>query len=218
MNVYYLFVILNFCIVIPGITALIRFDKINITYRPFFILIWLGIANECVSAILIKYYRNNLVSSNIYSLAEAILIAYQFNKFKLFLKSKTLYRLLIFSFVTFWIVTNFFMGSLTVFNSNFLILYSFVIVLMSVSLINTIIIYETSNLLKNPEFILCICFIIFFAYSTITELTWKYGTDFSDKFKINVRNIFIGINLFNNILFTYAILCMRKKIRYSNLY
>ena len=201
---------LNFFILIPAFIALIRFKKINTGYYPFIFLLWFGVLNECVGLFAISYFKSNAVNSNIYCFAESLIITYLFNTWKLFNNPKVYYALLIL-FPVAWAAENFVFGSILSFNSFFTVFYSFIIVLESVIFINKLLISEQESLLKNAQFIICLAFLIFFTYNLFIEIWWKYSSGFSNSFNISLHNIFIAINLFINILFSYAILCMRPK-------
>ena len=207
---YFIRGFITFFILIPGIIGVIRLKKINNSYYPLIFLLWVGIFNECIGKFTSCYFHTNVVNSNIYCLAESLIITYLFNTWKLFNNPKVYYALFIL-FPVAWAAENFVFGSILRFNSFFTVFYSFITVLESVIFINKLLISEQESLLKNAQFIICLAFLIFFTYNLFIEIWWKYSSGFSNSFNISLHNIFIAINLFINILFSYAILCMRPK-------
>ena len=203
-------VIVNFFLFIPAIMGIIYLKKIHHFFYPFILLLWTGILNEGIGIYTSYQHNTNAVNSNIYCLAESLIITYLFNAWKLFNNPKVYYALFIL-FPVAWAAENFVFGSVLRFNSFFTVFYSFITVLESVIFINKLLISEQESLLKNAQFVICIAFIIFFTYNLFIEIWWKYSSGFSNSFNISLHNIFIAINLFINILFSYAILCMRPK-------
>lgn len=207
---YFAKVFVGFFILIPGLIGLFRLKKIHNSYYTFIFLLWVGIVNECVGNLTAWYFRTTAVNSNIYCLAESLLITHLFNKWRLFSKP-IFFNVLIFLLPLIWFTENFIIGNVHSFNSFFTVFYSFIIVLESIAFINKTLISERQSLLKNAQFLICGAFTIFFTYTAFIEIWWKYGSVFSDSFNVKLHNIFIAINLFVNILFSYAILCMRPK-------
>jgi hypothetical protein len=159
-----------------------------------------------VSFISIKLVHSNIINYNIFSLIEALLITWQFKNWKLF--NKLSFLLILTGLVITWAIEVFFISSIHVFASYFIIIYSFIIVLMSISILNMLIIKEQGHLLKNSIFLICISFIVYFTYAVIVEIFLLYGINESEKFMINVYAILVYINLFVNLLFALAILWM----------
>ena len=88
---YLIRVIFSFIIVVPVVISWVRFKKINPAYYPFIFCLWIGLINEIASYFCIKYFHNNAVNTNIYSLLESLFITWQFHRWKLFSNTKWLY-------------------------------------------------------------------------------------------------------------------------------
>ncbi len=214
----YIIAIISFSIIIAGVVGLIRFNKINSDYYPFLFFLWLGLINEIISFYLIKHHSSNAINNNIFYLIESLLIAYQFRNWHLFKKGKNIYYLTLILFFLSWIAENFVFRSIKAFASYFILLHSFIIALMAISMINRLIVKEKRNLLKNPTFIVCVGFIIFFMYAAIVEAFYLYGLNSSNHFLTYVVRIMAFINLFTNLLYALAVLWMPKKHGFSLLY
>lgn len=207
--------VISFSIAIGSVIGMVRFKKISPLYQPFLVLLWIGFANEILNKFLIYHLHTyNIVNTNIYCLLEALFIAWQFNRWKLFENNRTLYRILIAVIVVFWVINSFWIGSFTKnFSSFFFIFYAYVIVLMSISMVNKLIVQQKENLVKNAAFILSIAFIIFFTYQILVETFWWYGLN-EKNFRVEVYKILQFVNLFVNLIFALAVLCMPNKPKF----
>jgi hypothetical protein len=98
-------------------------------------LIWIGIFNETFSHYADEKWHTNAVNFNIYSLVEFILIMWQFKKWKAF-ANKKVYAVITGVALLFWVGENFLFGTITSFNSYFIIGGSLCIALTSIRMIN----------------------------------------------------------------------------------
>lgn len=208
---YYVSQALIYLIIIPASIGWVRYKNISPAYFPFLVLMWVGASNEIVSFFVIRIYNNNIINYNFYLLIESLLILWQFHRWRLFEKKKT-YRILQATFLIAWILECLFLSKLYLgFNSYFQIFYSFVIVLMSVNMINHVLMRERGSLLKSPLFIVCSVFVILFTYAVVVETFWAYGLQMSTDFKVKLQHIFVVINFLCNTIYTLAILWMPKR-------
>ena len=213
MNAYLSFS-LSALIIIPAIIGWARLHKISSAFLPFLILTWVGAANELLSIILVLGLKQyNIVNTNIYQLIEATLLLWQFKRWRLFSNNKFFTGLLIL-FLAAFSLENLISSKLYLdFNSYFRIFYSFIIVLLSIHMMNHILMKERGVLLKNPIFITCCVFIISFTYQVLIEAFWTYGV--SDIYRTKLQNIFVFVNLLCNIIYTLAIIWMPKRQAFS---
>jgi hypothetical protein len=213
MNIYigYLF---NFSIFIGAIIGCVRFRRIHPDYYPFLILIWVGTINEIIGTILINTGHYNIVNFNTYNLVEALLVTWLFNKWRLFADNRFYHSLLLtFSFA--WLLDIIFISGFSHFNSYFRIFYSFALILMSVNMINRMLFKERIHFLRNPIFIICSGFIIFFTLTVTTEAFFVYGLKLSIAFQANITYILMFTNLFCNLIYALAILWMPRRQAFS---
>jgi hypothetical protein len=207
--------ILSYSIAFAAIIGLVRIKQIDQVYFPFLLLIWLGLLNEIVSTLTIKYFRTNAESSNIYMLAESLLILWFFKRLGLFTSKKILFYVVGSTFIGGWIVDNFIISSIHAFSSYFGILYSFFIVLMSINIINKLIVEERKRLYRNPVFLIMIGFISFFTYKILIEIFWVYGLNSTDEFRTEVYRIMTFINLLVNLIYALALIWIPRKQEYT---
>jgi hypothetical protein len=175
-------------------------------YYPFFYFIEIGCLNEILSFILIKCHLHTILNNNIYILFESLIIALFFKKIGLFKRSKFLYTCIALSFILFWIFQMLQLRKFENFYLYFRIYYSIIIVFMSISTINNLLIVETKNLLRNANFIICTGFVIYFTYCAIIYTFWLYGLSKTDEFRILIVKILAYVNLFCNLIYAFALI------------
>jgi hypothetical protein len=205
---------LSYTIVIPLLIALFKLRKMDHSFIPFLIFIFLGFVTELVSTYQINTGQSNAEVSNIYVLFEALLIIWQFDKWSLFAKAKGLFPLIVLIFFALWLFENFYIASINIFSSYFRVVYSFAIVLMSIHTINMVILNENKSILLNTIFLACIAFILYFTYKVLVEIFWLYGLNGSEQFRGHVYNIMSYINLLANLIYAFAILWVPRKQEY----
>lgn len=199
---------------ISAVAGLIKMNRVENGYLPFLLLLCVGFINELVSIYFALRYHNNTVNYNIYLLLEAMLIAWQFQVWKLFQRRPGVYSGLQLMILIAWITESFLIEDLYSFNRYCLILFSFIIVLLSIYQIAYMIFFETNNLLQHSKFIICVAFVDFFCAQIITESIGLYGLHLSKDFRVQVQTLFSYVNLFSNLLFILAIIWMPTRPRY----
>jgi hypothetical protein len=198
---------------VAAVAGGIRAGKTGPCFYPFLILVWTGFLNEMISVVLICRGYYNVVNYNIYSLAEAALIVWQFRRWGLF-KRQALYRLMQGGFVLWWLYESCVLNRFSYYNSWFIIGYSFAVAVLSIVTIGEMLFYEDRRLLRNAKFLICTGFIVYFAYAVLTETFWLFGLNRSKSFRIRIYELLACINLFTNLIFAIAILWMPMKFRY----
>lgn len=211
---YTLIVSLGFSVIIPAVLGIVRINKISRVYFPFLICIWAGLLNEVINFILINvFYISNSVNTNIYCLLEALLYTWLFNNFNLF-PNRKLYLLSIGFLSVAWIFDHEVISAVASFNSYFTVTYSLMIVFMSITIINRLIVTEY-DLLTNPVFLICMGFIIYFSLLALTQIFWLYGLHSSKIFRQNIYRIMAYVNLSVNLIFSLAILWMHRRQEFT---
>jgi hypothetical protein len=198
-------------ILIAGAIALVRSKDIQPSFYPFILLIWIGCTNEVLSAVLLSFKFHTIVNNNIYVLCESLTIAWFFKRVANIPSGRRIFILLVSSFIIFWIMENLVIGRITEISSYFRIYYSFVIVILSITTVNHLIVTAPKALLKMPLFLISMGFIVFFTYKILVEAFWLYGLNNSNDFRMDVYNILVYLNLFVNLLFALVVLWLPKK-------
>lgn len=200
------FFVISQSILLPIIIGLFRFKTIKKSYFPFLLDLIMGFFTELSSFILIKkYHTSNAIPTNLFVLIEWILLVYQFKQWGS-LKQKNAFYLLLGIPVLIWLVENIVFRKIVEFSPYFRILYSFLLVLMSITEVNFKIIHDNKNLLKNPRFIIYIGFIIFFIYQIVYEWAYQLSLVEPTYFTKAVSSMFGYINALTNIIFSIAFL------------
>ncbi len=202
-------VLFSFSVWIAAIIGLIRFHKIDQAYYPFILCMWVAALNELLSYSLTKMGAETIINNNIYVLLEALLITWQFKRWDQFEGKARIYlAALLWIIGTAWLFENLLMSAIYKVGFYFRVFYAFVIVLFSINCITWVIFNDSRSLLKDPMFLICAGYIIFFTFKIVTEAFWLSGIKVSNDFSIRVFMAFSWINLFVNILFGIAALCI----------
>lgn len=200
-------ILLSQSILFPLIAGLIRLRRIDKSYQPFYILLVVGFVNELISEYIIKFIHiSNAPASNIYSLIEWLLILWLFQVWGSLRTWKKIYFALVLLSCTIWVTENLIFGHFRDFSPYFRIFSAFLIVLLSVNKINFMITHDNHSLLRQPRFLICIGFIIYFIYKIIFE--WAYQTSLFGVTDITTTIIFLEayINALTNVIFAIALL------------
>jgi hypothetical protein len=195
--------------------GLIRWRRVVRGYQPFFILIVLGVITEAINGYLIKIlHHSNAIPTNIFSLTECILIAWQFHVWGLLQSRKPVFYGLLVAFFLIWVYEDLVLGNITGFPPYFRFLYSFLTVLLSVNKINFMITHYNRNLLRRPDFLICIGLIVFFIYKILYEWAYQASLFGQSKIILNIIMMFGYINAFTNIIFAIAFLLIPARQRF----
>jgi hypothetical protein len=196
----------------------IRFKRTESGFLPFILCVTIASLNEIISFLLTRYGFFTTVNNNIYVLLEALLIIWQFKYWGLFAFHKYIFISSFALIIIVWITETFFTSTIYSISFYFRILYSFMIILMSISVNNNLIITCRHSLLKNPVFLTCSGFIIYFTYKILVEAFWLYGLNAGRDFRINVYLLLTWINLFVNLIYAVAFLWIPRKPQHIMLY
>jgi hypothetical protein len=121
--------------------------------------------------------------------------------------------LLLFGLV--WAIENLFFGHITEFPPYFMFFYSFLTVMFSVNKINFMITHDNRNLLRRPDFLICIGLIIFFIYKLIYEWAYQASLFGQSSITTNIIMLFGYINALTNIIFAIAFLLIPARQKFT---
>lgn len=191
----------------------IKYRKAQKVFLPFLLLLTAGFINEITSLIVIRAGFSNAANYNVYLIAEALLVNWQFRRFSIFQRSRQYYFLQVFISIA-WILESFVFSTLHTFNSFFIILDAFIIVLLSIHTISQMLFYEDHRLLSNSKFLVCLGFLVFFIYAMLVEIYWVTGLHHSKHYRVNILQILMYINLLTNLIYLLAVLWMPMRRLY----
>ncbi len=199
--------------VLAFIIAWIRYPVVLKSFRPFIYFLSFAFLNDLLSIYFIYRAHNNGVNSNIYVLVEFILIMWLFKNWKV-QKRKFLIYIAIITVIV-WMLDTLILNSITHFSSLYRIFYSFVIIFLSINQVNELIVNEPMNITRDSRFIICMAFIIFFAYKALLETFYLMEFKQSKSFYSVLFVILILLNLFINLVYALAALWMPTKQRFT---
>jgi len=203
----------NLVVLVPIVIGLIRFRKVERSYQLFICLMLMYLVNETNNFISIKLFRTNAINFNIFSLIEGLYVFYIFHLWGFLGKQKRLFILLQVGITLLWIIENLVFLKITEFSPYYRLVYSFIIVLLSVNQINFLIIHDSKSLLKNGQFLICIGFVIFFMYQIIYEGAYflRHVSPDSKAFSRKIIGLFVDMNIFINLFYAIAIFFIPEK-------
>ena len=205
MQSLYLFLISE-SILFPLIVGLVRLRRSGKGYRPFFLMIACAALNEPISFLFIRMTHSNAIPNNIYALIEWLLIAWQFHKWGLLQTRKKVFYVLVLFVSLIWVTEDLVLREITIYPPYFTVFYCFLIVLFSVNKINFMITHDDRNLLRHPEFLICIGFIIYFIYKIVYEWAYQSSLYGATDITTTIISLFGYINALTNIIFSIALL------------
>jgi hypothetical protein len=216
MKQYLIEELLIYSILIPAIAGVIRYKVVLKDFHPFFWLLWLGVINETISLFSIYTIRSNTVNSNIYVLLEFCLILLLYYRRSESRPRK--YLILAMLGLLVWLSDNFFINNISQNNSLFRVFYSFLIVFLSIDVMNRILVFDTSPLYKNCMFLIAITFIFYYGFKAYVESFNVLHIGLSREILTSLWKILYFVNVIANLLYTAAVLCMPKKQKFIMLY
>jgi hypothetical protein len=200
-------------VIIPLVIGLIRFNRTVVSFQPFLLLLSLAFLSETISFICISLLEtSNAVPSNLYGLAESIVIIYQFFVWGTLKRKRLLFIGLLAAFAAVWITENIIFHKIETFSPYFRVTYAFVTVLLSINEINYLIVKDNKSLFRNARFLVCLGFIIIFIYQIIYEASLFIGSD--TVLSLQIIFMFNYINAFVNLIYAIAVLCIPVKSSY----
>lgn len=211
------FVFLSLSIIIGTLLGWWRFKKIPPTWYPFIFLLTIGSLNELLSYWLTANHHSISVNNNIYVLLEALLTLWLFYNWQIFPFRKYLFIGLFSAIIAAWLAENILRQGIYSISYYFRLSYAVLIIIFSILINSRLIITYRFSLLRNPVFLVCAAYILFFTYKILVEIFWLYGINASRAFRVNVYTVLAWINCFTNLIYAMAILCIPSKQPYSML-
>ena len=147
---------------------------------------------------------------------ESLLYLWLFKNWGAFFKLMTIFYFLIVFLIAVWGYDNLVRNSIITTNSLFRIVYSFVLIFLSIEQLNRLITTARKNILRNSIFVICTGIIIYFSYKATTEVFYFIRLKASTQFYINISTIMVFINCFVNLLFAWAVIWIPKKQKYTS--
>jgi hypothetical protein len=203
-------------ILLPLIIGLIRLRRIDKSYQPFYCLLWIGFITELISFILIKGFgKSNFIPVNIYALVEWTMIAWQFHVWGFLRQRKRVFYALLTFTTLFWIVENLVPHASSGVVPYFRFLNFFLIVLLSVNKINFMITHDNRNLFRNPKFLICIGFIIYFIFMIVYFWAFEVSRFGKSEITSSIIILMVYVNALTNIIYAIAFLFIPAPVKFT---
>lgn len=209
MHSFLLNIFLNYSVLVAAVIAAIRFKTIDKDFRLFIWLIWFGLFNETLSLVLIYANGYNTINSNIYVLFECFIILSLFYSWQT-ISQAACYVLLCLALII-WISDNLVWHPLSGNNSVFRVAYSFCIVICCIKELHNLVACQRAGLLKNPVFLICTAFLLYYTCKAFVEVFNAFHPGFSQTFNRELFTILYVADCISNILYAIALLCIPRK-------
>lgn len=201
--------------IIACIIGLVRFGTIPVAYRPFVYFSCLAFSNDVLSSILARLLHSNAVNSNIYVLVESLVLLWLFYNWGA-LRAKSWYLpVLVAALLLIWGFDNLVLNKITKINSIFRICYSFVLVFLGINQLNSMIVGERGNMLRNARFLICSGICIFYSYKAFLETFYLFRSKATIPLLNNVFLILAFVNLFVTLIYALAALWIPTRQKFT---
>jgi len=211
---YVLSVIMAFSILLPAFTGLYRYKYLQPDDRLFVMILCLGCLNELVSLATVYSTGTNAVTFNFYILAESILLVVMFYRWSIRLnRRKTIFEGS--TLLVVWIIDNVYNGNIQNFYGAFGLYCSLVIMYYAIRYISRCIAFDNGNLLHNGRCMIGISLLLYFSIKIITDTFFIMDIGISMELEADILFIVSIINVVTNILYFYAILCLKRKTAFT---
>jgi hypothetical protein len=207
--------LLGLVILIPVGIGMGRYLSISNRFYPFIYYIWLGGLVEVLNDVLITNGVNNTtISTNIYVLLSSLMMIWFFYRMDSVIKFEKYFYFILVAFICLWVFETFIFRTINEIGSYYRILFSLVIVLISISSLNYLLTSYSGNLVGNPIFLVCVGTILYYTIKILVETFWLYGSNSSHEFRIQLYRIMPYVDIVTNLIFSFAILWIPKKQLY----
>lgn len=211
----YIYLSFNLSILIVGLISMIRFKAMNKAYYPFIYKTWAASINELLSATLVLNGFHTILNNNFYVLVESLLLTWFFKRMGLLGSGNKIFSAIILFLSMVWLIEITLFTGLFKVATIFRIVYSLLVVMMSITLINKLFFNSRNSFNKNAAFLLCTTFIIYYSAKAVVQAFTIYGIDRQSEFLLNIYIIMIYLNLFINILHIIVVLWIPRKLKFS---
>lgn len=218
MGDYEFMLLASLSVVIPLTAGLIKYKKIPSIYKPFLYFIFTSAFIEFLAeyVLFLTEFKDVVLLYNLYFLVEAYILLLLFKRWDVFKKKPSLFIAFIALFIIIWIAEFLIRDNIKHINSVFVISYSFVIIVLSLIIINQCQNNYTKKLIHDPRFIICISFLIFYAYTIFTESFSINPLLTSKAFRWKLLHMLNIVYAIANLLYFFGILAMPKKLSYNS--
>jgi hypothetical protein len=177
-------------------------------------ILCLGVLNELASLASVYTTGTNAVTFNFYILAESILLVLMFYRWDI-RASRSKALITGSTLVIVWLIDNVGNGNIQNFYGVFGLYCSLVMMYYSIRYISRCIAFDNGNLLHNGRCIICIGLLLYFSIKIITDTFFIMDLGLSRELEAEILLIVSVMNVVANIVYFYAILCLKQKTEFT---
>lgn len=203
--------LLNLSLLLPAFAVTIKISG-NKNLLPLLICFYFGLITTLFFYFLKTPAQKN-IAANCYIFLEYGLLLWQLHKWGIPAKRQMLLVFLCTGFI-FWGYSSLCIFDFGERNTVFRIVYSFILVLLSIEIINKLA-FERHSLIRDHRFLIALALIFFYTYNIIIETFCISVSLFSAQFLKSVFSIKTYLNFSINILYFIALLCIPTKKKFS---
>lgn len=201
-----LFILCHF-ILFPLLIAVARWKDTIARFWPMMLLFFLGFVGEYSVWFSVQNRASWQPFNNLYILADSLLIPIQFAVWG-FLSRRFLFFAILLPLLAAWFYFHLWPGSLYFISAYYRVAYSFVILLLTISSINYLLIHTRYSVNRNPIFLFLAGFLVFYSYQLIYETAYAFSMVAEPHWNILLNRTFALINFACNILYGIAVCCI----------
>lgn len=208
MHYFWLFAVSAATILVPLAAAITRYGRLSKRYLPLLWVLIIGALNESVSYLTIRWFRNNLVNSNLYTIIEYFLLLLLFYRIK---EQRKIWLIAASSIgLAVWCTDNLWLHELQHSNALFRIFSSMVIIWLSIDKITMLVLNGITDPYKKTDLLLCFSFFIYYTYRSFILLFKAFVPNQNTGFYAHLWLLLGLLNIATNLIYTLAILWIPK--------
>lgn len=197
--------LLGFAIGVGAIGSLFRVRSTDSTYHPFYFFLWVSFIHEIGDWLLVSQGYITSWNDNVYALVSVLLGIWQFWEWGLWRERDWVFLVLVTMLGICWLVESCYRMDARAMNSWFLLFSSLSIVLMSIWWISLLFYREEGLLFRNPAFLICFGWLVYYSVYILVESTWINGMISTPGVYPLVYSILAWVELVTGILFALAV-------------
>jgi hypothetical protein len=207
--------LLSYTIVIPVAIGIVRYKKIDPSFRPFFLLVFFDFFTEILYEVLSRTIETNSISYNFYNLVAFFIIGKQLVMWGL-LNSKSLITIFVgaITFI-FWVWDNLFLNSLWSFNSYNILLIAVLICLFSIQAISKLSLVIKNEKRRNLVFVIIGIWVSKYIILIVTEISWVSFKSLGQNFFLKTTYLALFAGAIFNLAYALIALWVPKKREFS---
>jgi hypothetical protein len=163
--------ILSLSVLIPFLTGLVKYKKLNYDLAYLVLICGFAFAVELVRVILLLGGERSFAPYNLFILGNFLFYSILFNRWGLFSSNQMIFQTILVLMILIWVFDMFIFNGF-MFHQRpviFRLIYSAVLSAFATGVINILITKSRDQLLKSPIFIVCCCVVVYFLVNIIIE-------------------------------------------------